>query len=238
MIYRNETSFPDERLMQIFHIVAPADYLELDGEIFIKKKTGWRSGTFNTLGGKGRTPKITAMVSQEPNSFPHFRRYYQKAHVRLYWDRYDEDKNQLDKGWSSFFKFNLTKHLKPNGLTSLLLQGSNGGKGISSSRGYLNNLVLSVEEALVHSLAHEFRHMWQWYYPSEKRSWGSKGRFSERDADAYAIRKVREWRRSRNPKDAMQVCRLNWKLIENDSFTAATYSCEELDSGRESRRDD
>jgi hypothetical protein len=221
MIYRNDTDFPDGRLMQILHYVDPADFLESDGEIFIKKKTGCRCGTF-ALGEKLRTPKVIAMVSQKPNSFPRFRRYYRQANVRLYWDRYDGDKDQWDKSWSSSFKFDLIKNLKPNGLTTLLLKGRTGGKGINSPRGYLNDFVLSVEEELVHSLAHEFRHMQQWYYPSEKRSWGSKGRLSERDADAYAIKKTRAWRGLHNPKDAMQIGRLNWQLIENDVFTAAT----------------
>jgi hypothetical protein len=221
MIYVNDTDFPDERLMQILHFVDPANFLELDGEIIIKKKTGWRNGTFE-FGGNLRFPKITVRVSQEPNSFPCFRRYYRKANVRLYWDKYDKDKNRWDKGWSTCFRFNLIRPLNPNGITSLLLQGRNGGKGINSPRGYLNYLVLSVEEELIHSLAHEFRHMHQWYYASVKRSWGSRGRFSERDADAYAIRKVREWRRSHNPKDMMQIGRLNWQLIEHDNFTGAT----------------
>ena len=29
--------------------------------------------------------------------------------------------------------------------------------------------------------------------------WGSRGRYSERDADAYAVRKLREWRRKVRP---------------------------------------
>jgi hypothetical protein len=28
--------------------------------------------------------------------------------------------------------------------------------------------------------------------------WGSRGQYSNRDADAYAIRKVREWRKNHN----------------------------------------
>jgi hypothetical protein len=61
--------------------------------------------------------------------------------------------------------------------------------------GYLPALLLSREEALVFVMAHELRHLWQHKHPRGWRVWGARGRFSERDADAYAIRKVREWRR-------------------------------------------
>ena len=62
-----------------------------------------------------------------------------------------------------------------------------------SGKGYIQSLVLSREEALVHVMAHELRHLWQKRY-SRGMVWGSRGRYSERDADAYAIHKVREWR--------------------------------------------
>jgi hypothetical protein len=55
-------------------------------------------------------------------------------------------------------------------------------------------IILSKEEILVMVIAHELRHLWQYKHKKGK-VWGAKGRFSERDADAYAIRKVREWRR-------------------------------------------
>ena len=61
--------------------------------------------------------------------------------------------------------------------------------------GYLRITVYSNAEALVFIVAHELRHLWQarhvgWRY------YGSKGRFSERDADCYALHKLREWRRT------------------------------------------
>lgn len=61
--------------------------------------------------------------------------------------------------------------------------------------GYLGGfLLLSKEEALVYILAHELRHLAQHNRNCHK-VYGAKGRVSERDADAYAIRKVREYRR-------------------------------------------
>lgn len=49
-------------------------------------------------------------------------------------------------------------------------------------------------EALVFLAAHELRHLWQANVPRGRRVWGSRGQFSERDADAYAIRLLRAWR--------------------------------------------
>jgi hypothetical protein len=66
-------------------------------------------------------------------------------------------------------------------------------------RGYLPVLVLSEEEALVYVVAHELRHLYQYRNPRGRRVWGtrrSKRGVSERDASAYGIRKVREWRRT------------------------------------------
>lgn len=61
---------------------------------------------------------------------------------------------------------------------------------------YIDDLTLSREEAIVHVMAHELRHLWQSGH-SDKRDmvWGSREKLSDRDADAYAIRKTREWRK-------------------------------------------
>lgn len=61
--------------------------------------------------------------------------------------------------------------------------------------GYLRSVQFSHEEDIVHLVAHELRHLWQGKVKSGRRVWGARGQFSERDADAYAIRKVRQWRR-------------------------------------------
>jgi hypothetical protein len=50
-------------------------------------------------------------------------------------------------------------------------------------------------EMFVLVLAHELRHLWQAKH-SRGRVWGSRGKFSERDADAYAIHMLRSWRNS------------------------------------------
>lgn len=61
-------------------------------------------------------------------------------------------------------------------------------------KGYLKHTVYSAEEAYIHLLAHEIRHLWQAKYPGCARVYGSRGKFSERDADAYGIRCVRRYR--------------------------------------------
>jgi hypothetical protein len=67
--------------------------------------------------------------------------------------------------------------------------------GIKVLEVILTVLFLSREEVLVHIFAHELRHLWQKNHPGKRgKVWGAKGQYSERDADAYAIRKMREWR--------------------------------------------
>lgn len=61
--------------------------------------------------------------------------------------------------------------------------------------GYLPTIAFTEEEIIVHLVAHELRHLWQKRVPRGRRVWGARGQFSERDADAYAIQKVRQWRR-------------------------------------------
>jgi hypothetical protein len=60
--------------------------------------------------------------------------------------------------------------------------------------GYLKMDIGSRREALVVLLAHELRHLWQAKH-SRGMVWGARGRYSERDADAYALRMLRAYRR-------------------------------------------
>lgn len=74
---------------------------------------------------------------------------------------------------------------------------------------YLPQLLLSREEALVSVIAHEYRHIWQRNHNLKKdRVWGSKGKSSERDCDAYAIKMTRAWRRKereRRQREWLQI---------------------------------
>jgi len=63
--------------------------------------------------------------------------------------------------------------------------------------GYLPMPRMTREEAVLVVLAHELRHLWQREVPKGWRVWGARGQYSERDADAYALRTLRRWRRER-----------------------------------------
>jgi hypothetical protein len=61
--------------------------------------------------------------------------------------------------------------------------------------GYLSHTSLNLEEDVLLVLAHELRHLWQKQHPRGWRVWGARGVYSERDADAFAIGRVRAYRR-------------------------------------------
>jgi hypothetical protein len=78
----------------------------------------------------------------------------------------------------------------------------------TSTGGYIDHILLSREEAVVHVIAHELRHLWQAKVKGGYRVWGAKGQFSDRDADAFAIGKTREWRRrygNQTKKDTIAI---------------------------------
>jgi hypothetical protein len=60
--------------------------------------------------------------------------------------------------------------------------------------GYLPRVIGSRIEGLLYVMAHELRHLWQSKH-SRGKVYGSRGRFSERDAVAYALRCLRHFRR-------------------------------------------
>lgn len=64
--------------------------------------------------------------------------------------------------------------------------------------GYLPSVWGTRIEALLWVLAHELRHLWQAKHTRGK-VYGAKGRFSERDADAYALQMLRRFRRGELP---------------------------------------
>lgn len=63
--------------------------------------------------------------------------------------------------------------------------------------GYLLITHGSRLESFVYIMAHELRHIWQAKAKGRPRGmvYGSKGRFSERDASAYGLRMLRRYRR-------------------------------------------
>jgi len=66
----------------------------------------------------------------------------------------------------------------------------------STTKGYLPWNAYTYEEAVVALVAHELNHLAQHKNPRlYRRTWNARGRYSERDCDAYAIRMMRAWRR-------------------------------------------
>jgi hypothetical protein len=77
--------------------------------------------------------------------------------------------------------------------------------------GYLQGMFLSREEYLIHIVAHEIRHFWQKKHSRINRKmwrvWHNKRKSSymETDADAFAIRIQREWRKLKIPREAYRM---------------------------------
>lgn len=82
----------------------------------------------------------------------------------------------------------------PGGAVTTYFDGRPAKVSKPQSKGYLTvGWLFSRVEALVMVMAHELRHQWQRTH-TRGRVWGSRGKFSERDADAYAIKMLRAWR--------------------------------------------
>jgi len=76
-------------------------------------------------------------------------------------------------------------------------------KRIKATR--LNFCALSWEEDMINTIAHELRHQWQ-YQRHPLREWvygckNTKNHYKERDASAFAITKMREWRHLTQPRE-------------------------------------
>jgi hypothetical protein len=89
-----------------------------------------------------------------------------------------------------------------HGRNHIIVRVANDGSYKSAStrkikgKGYLEGIRLGTrDEALLFVAAHEFRHLWQGRVPRGWRVWGARGQYSERDADAYALRMLRSFRR-------------------------------------------
>jgi hypothetical protein len=140
-------------------------------------------------------------VAAEEKGFPFREDNSPRRRVKLYYEKYDEGKG-IWKKWHSWRYVGISKAY----IARRSEENRDKGKLYDwkkSTGGYIDSLILSREEALVHVLAHELRHFWQCNHPSKRsKVWGARGRFSDRDADAYAIRKTREWRRQHSNNTA------------------------------------
>jgi hypothetical protein len=232
---KNYTSFSDDKIREVIQFVKPNNLPTSNFDVRVTNTRNKYCGVFYEGGGYAKKgvgsdpnrPLIIARVSAEEKDFPLIEDHSPRRRVDLYYEKYDENKG-IWKTWHS------SRHLAISKAYTARRSKENRAKGKpcewkKRTGGYIDSLTLSREEALVHVLAHEFRHFWQTNHPGKRgKVWRARGKSSEKDSDAYAIKKHRMWRKIHNPKDAMQIDTLNWQLIENDSFTAVTRPFEKL----------
>lgn len=94
------------------------------------------------------------------------------------------------KPWSNKVRINLDAKWK----YPFVCHATKDGK--RAVNGYLPVKLLTLEEDLVYVIAHELRHLWQ-YKHTRGKAWGARGRYSELDACAFGINRLREWRRQK-----------------------------------------
>jgi hypothetical protein len=199
----NTTNFPDEKIREIIQFVKPNNLPNSNFDVRVTNSSGHYNGMCywygcgyakKGVGSNPNRPLIIARVSPDENKFPHQENHVPTRTVKLYWDQYDDRKGE----WETWHISHLIAISKAyiNRRNRELREKGKSYDWNKSAGGYIDCLVLSREEALVHILAHEIRHLWQRNHSGKRgKVWGARGQFSDRDADAYAIRKMREWRR-------------------------------------------
>jgi hypothetical protein len=207
MRLKNTTSFPDDRVREIIQFVKPSGLRTRNFDVVIRntrhgfggKFVGSREDDSSTTKTKAAyiiypsRPKILANIQRDEKRLPVLLDNTKKVSrkVKLYYQRYNEKTREWDDWYSyryvAISKAYIKRRTKENGRP----YDPNKGNG-----GYIPHIILSREEGLIHILAHELRHFWQANHTGKRgKIWGAKGHFSETDADAYAIRKTREWRK-------------------------------------------
>ncbi len=133
-------------------------------------------------------------VTKNESNFPYMEDNTPKC-IKLYFDKLNEKTDTYER-W---------RHRE-------YVANPNGSRG-----GYINSLILSGIEALVHVMAHELRHLWQKNHTGKRgKVWGARGKLSNRAADAYAMRKTREWCSTKIAKtDALEFSSLLWNQLKD-----------------------
>jgi hypothetical protein len=169
----NTTNISDDKLREMFEFCAKP--LGLDA----MKVSVYDAERHNGFWGhSSRVRKEIAITTGKTKSFPYFlNRPPRIINSQNRWESYtgDDDKEYWRKKSDYVDKYRENPHIPMLNLTR--------------------------EEYMIHLFAHELRHQWQHKkrsmqeYTHTVRHLGSKSYFRrERDCDAYALRKVREWR--------------------------------------------
>jgi hypothetical protein len=193
----NKTNFPEDRIREIIQFVKPNN---LPTAVFdVKIGNGGGGGHFQP---SAKRPLIFATINNH-SKFPFNRHDAENGETRkitLNYEKYNTKKEKWEQ-WHVWRYVGISKaYLKRKGIKNKNRFGV-----------HLKHLVLDQTEELVDTLAHEFRHFWQSNHKTKRgKVKGSRGQYSEKDADAYAIKKVREWRKMH----AVEYTKSNLILLE------------------------
>ena len=198
IILKNTTDIPDQKIWEIIEFTRPAGVRsEFSVMVTNSNKNVFCGKFYRTVHTRTRSEgiKVIVRVTKDENKFPFYSDNTPQRPVRLYFERLGKRTGKYQTWYAKRYIPDLKKR--------------------KNTGGYINCLLLSREEAVILVMAHELRHLWQMDHRRRRRIkqeqrkrggggeetaavWGSRGQYSNRDADAYAIRKVREWRKKHN----------------------------------------
>jgi hypothetical protein len=193
---RNTTDIPDQKIREIIRFTQAAS-TELDNfsvNVTNSNKNVFCGSFYNIINTKTnlQTPKIIVRITKNENKFPFYSNNIPEKPIKLFFEKLGKRTGKYQRWYAKRYVPDLKKR--------------------KNTGGYINCLLLSREEAVILVMAHELRHLWQMNHYTrgsqgkEGRVWGSKGQYSNRDADAYAIRKIREWRRKHSTTKYCYYC--------------------------------
>lgn len=192
VILKNTTDIPDQKIWKIIEFTRPAGVRsEFSVRVTNSNKNIFCGKFYRTVHTRTKSEglKVIVRVTKDENKFPFYSDNTPQRPVRLYFERLGKRTGKYQTWYAKRYIPDLKKR--------------------KNTGGYINCLLLSREEAVILVMAHELRHLWQMDHRRRRGIkegeggegvgvWGSRGQYSNRDADAYAIRKVREWRKNHN----------------------------------------
>ena len=195
VILKNTTDIPDQKIWEIIKFTQPVDVRsDFSVRVTNSNKNMFCGKFYRSVHTRTKIEalKVIVRVTKDENKFPFYSDNTPQRPVRLYFERLGKRTGKYQTWYATRYIPDLKKR--------------------KNTGGYINCLLLSREEAVILVMAHELRHLWQMDHRRKRRIkrelgegvewaaavWGSRGQYSNRDADAYAIRKVREWRKKHN----------------------------------------
>lgn len=193
MKLKNLSDVPDEKILEYIDFCKPFELSSRMKVVIHNARSATSYG--HSLNGRNEISVSIVSANNKNYSYPELRDYgVIRRRIELCFDVYVANKRK----WVALKQSTVVATDKRNG--------------------YLPILLLSREEDFIHVIAHELRHQWQHGRPLKSLYvWGAKtkstNRSKETDADAYAIKKVREWRRTHRT-DALRISALFWNRMK------------------------